>query len=140
MGTFPWSAVCSTTQVSPRPYHLSSLCCAPRGLASVPMTRFWELFCGWSWAAGCQHTPRFSGGPWRGTVCGAPHREICYRRGASWVEGLAALCPSGTVIVTGTRCECVPGGQRRVTSLPAWGGRGRAGPGRHRHCGQQGRT
>lgn len=88
---------------------ISVLRSRPPGLASVPMTRFWELFCGLSWAAGCQHVPRFSGGPWRGTVRGAQHREICYRRGDSWVEDLAALYPSGTIIITGIRCACVPG-------------------------------
>lgn len=87
MCTLPWSAVCSTTQASLRPAPLSSLLRSrPPGLASAPMTRFWELFCGLSWVSGHQHTPHFSDGPWRGAVRGAQHREICYRHGDSWVE------------------------------------------------------
>lgn len=101
-------------------FHLA-LRSRPPGLASVLMTRSWELFCGLPWVAGCQHTPRFSGGPWRGAVRGAQHREICYRRGGSWVEGLAALCPSGADIVTGTRCEVCPGAAP-CNRLPAWAG------------------
>lgn len=75
---------------------ISLLCSRPPGFASVPMTRFWELFCGLSSVSGHRHTPRFSDGPCRGAVRGAQHREICGRRGDSRAEdwqqtGLRAL-------------------------------------------------
>lgn len=52
-----------------------------------------------------------------------------------WRTG-SRLCPLGTVIVTGTRCECVPGAAPcNLAARLGW-----VGLGRHRHHGQQGRT